>query len=270
MAIVLGMVRPRPFAAAALSGALLVPAAARAGETRCWYENGAVVVPAAFGDIAGDFLLDVSAPRTLLHADRARSDTIAEAAATRDLVLAGERVRGVEALVASFDEREVGFPTTINGLIGADVLSRYVVTIDFAPCRVTLSRRAPAASPGAIRLPIETVNGVPAIRAAVSDGARAFEGRFAIDTASADVRLRSADAGFRPPLAQGVDPTWRFRPPARLARLTLGGETLEHVPAGLLEYDLPGLDGAIGDAVWAHYRMTLDLKRGWLTLEPSP
>ena len=38
-------------------------ARARPGETRCWIDNGALVVPAAFGDIAGDFILDLSAPQ---------------------------------------------------------------------------------------------------------------------------------------------------------------------------------------------------------------
>jgi hypothetical protein len=35
---------------------------AAAGETACWFENGAVVAPAAVGGMAGDYVLDLSAP----------------------------------------------------------------------------------------------------------------------------------------------------------------------------------------------------------------
>ena len=44
---------------------------AAAGETACWFENGAVVAPAAIGGIAGDYVIDLSAPRTLQLFQRA-------------------------------------------------------------------------------------------------------------------------------------------------------------------------------------------------------
>ena len=37
--------------------------------------------------------------------------------------------------VQSLDYRAVGFSTPIIGVIGADILDRYVVTLDFSPCR---------------------------------------------------------------------------------------------------------------------------------------
>ena len=251
-------------------GGALIAGGARAGEARCWYENGALVVPAALGAIAGDFVLDTSAPRTQLH------DTIAMAAGetggsvTADLRLAGERVAGLDVAVSDLDARSVGFATTIVGVIGADALRRFVIDITFAPCRVVLHPRQPTPWRGAQRLRLTDVAGVPAVRAEVSDGTRARRGLFAVDTASLGVRLDPTETRFSRDLADGVDPTLRHRPPARLAVLTLGASDIPLTPAGLLEAPSPPLAGAIGDAVWSRYRMRLDLRRGWLDLAPAP
>jgi hypothetical protein len=251
-------------------GGALTAGGARAGEARCGYENGALVVPAALGNIAGDFVLDASAPRSALH------DTIAMAAGltgetvTDDLRLAGEGVTGLEAAVQDLDARWVGFPTTIVGVIGADVLARYVVDIDFAPCRIALRRKPPALWRGAARLRVTMVAGVPAVTAEVSDGTAVRRGLFAVDTASAGVRLDPTEAAFSRPLADGVDPALRFRPPARLAALAVAGEVFTQTPAGLLEAPAPPLAGAIGDAVWSRFRMRLDLARRRLDLLRVP
>jgi hypothetical protein len=57
----------RPAAALAFVLASLAGPPAPAGQTRCWVDNGAVIAPAAFGDIAGDFIFDLSAPQSVLH-----------------------------------------------------------------------------------------------------------------------------------------------------------------------------------------------------------
>ena len=44
----------------------------RAGETPCWFENGAIIAPAAIADMAGDYVIDLSSPRTLLHETKAQ------------------------------------------------------------------------------------------------------------------------------------------------------------------------------------------------------
>jgi hypothetical protein len=253
-----------------LLGALAAAPGAWAGEARCWYENGALVVSAALGDIAGDFIVDVSAPSSLLH------DTIAQAAGVEgdeiqgDLKIAGERLRNLTVSVEDLDARSVGFPTTIDGVIGADVLERFTVDIDFEPCRVTLHRRPPPHRVGAARLRLRRVAGVPAVDATAFDGVRVRRGRFAVDTASAGVRLNSAETSFSRPLPEGVDPTLRHRPPARLAAVSLADRVFARTPAGLMEQTPPGLAGAIGDAVWSRYRMRLNLKAGWLELTPAP
>ena len=255
---------------ATAGGAVLAAGPARAGEARCWFENGAVVVAAAFGDIAGDFILDSTAPKSLLHDDVAHAAGVDAPTVRGDLLVAGERLSAFDLSVADMNEQEVGFPTTIVGVIGADVLARFTVRIDFSPCRVAFLRRPPAREHGATRLRLRTIGGLPAVAATAFDGTRTRRGSYAVDTASVGVRLAPADTSFSRPLADGVDPTLRFRPPARLRGLSFGDQVAVGAPAGLLEYNLPGLKGAIGTAVLSRSRLTLDLKRGWLDLTPSP
>lgn len=243
--------------------------AARAGEIQCWYENGAVVAPAAFGDMAGDFIIDASAPKSLLLEDRAQADGIDAPSATLDLRIAGERLTAVEMPLTNLNERAVGFPTTINGVIGWDVLRRYRVEIRFSPCRLTLSRggrRRPSA--GATRMALREADGAAAVMATAGDGARLRRGLYAVDTASMGARFSPDDTSFAPPLPRKVDPTWRFRLPARIRVLELDGLLFEKSPAGLLPKAPTALSGAIGLSVWSRHRLTLDGPGGWLELGP--
>jgi hypothetical protein len=254
-------------AAAALALALTSLAAipARAGEARCWVDNGAVLVSASIGDIAGDFILDLSASQSQLHDTTAQSDGLGEATAMDGaLSFAGERIPAHLA-VANLDPRTLGFPTTIDGLIGADVLAGYVVDLRLSPCRITLRRHAGRFA--GERLPMVEIAGVPTVAASVSDGRTAREGRFAIDTGAAGLRLSDAEAHLsRTP--KGVDPASRAHPPARLAALGLGGTVVLRPLAGLQSGAPPGLLGGIGTDVWSRYAVQVDLKRGELMLSP--
>jgi hypothetical protein len=224
-----------------------------------------LVVPAAFGDVAGDFILDLASPKSVLHVDVALGDGIEAPQTTGTLRLAGETARAT-LQVASLDARSLGLPSTIVGLIGADVLAPYVVDIRFSPCRVRLWRgRAPPFRATAT-LPIEMAGGVPAVPATISDGRRAISGRFAVDTGTAAVRLSSQVAALSRAPAKGVDPAARLDPPARLDALGLAGVAQRRQPAAL-EADLPPtLAGSIGTAAWSRYEMRIDLRRGRLQL----
>jgi hypothetical protein len=266
------MVRPVKWPASlcvvfTLSVGTLIAGSARSGETRCWFENGAIVVPAAFSDIAGDFILDASAPASRLHVTRAQSQGIDGDSARADLRVAGERIGGLTMAVADLDARSKGFTTNIAGVLGADVLEPFVVDIDFTPCRLRLSRRTHGALSGAVRLRVRTISKVPTVTAAISDGVTSAQGPFAIDTASAATRIAAASLS-RPPSA-GADPASRDTPPARLRAISLAGRLFEHTPAGLMADAPPGLSGAIGDGVWSRFHMRLMLRRGWLELAPA-
>jgi len=249
---------------AALSLAVAPPALA--GEAPCWVDKGAVVVSAALGDIAGDFLLDLSAPKSILHVDRALMNGIETPARAATLTLAGERIPASFA-VASLDARSLGLPTTINGLIGADVLAGYVIDLRLAPCRIALWRLRAPPMRHTQTLPVGWVAGVPTIAASISDGRTGMEGRFGVDTGAAGVRIASGAARLsRTP--KGLDAASRQRPPARLAALGLGGEVLRNTPAGLATDAPAGVLGDIGDDIWARYDMRLDLRRNRLQLAP--
>jgi hypothetical protein len=226
------------------------------GETACWFENGAVVAPAAIGGIAGDYVIDLSAPRPLLHVDIAQGAGYVETALTLPVRLAGQRVEAAPITVQSLDYRAVGFSTPIIGVIGADILDRYAITLDFSPCRLRLERPGtPLGGPGG-GLPVTMVGGVPTVVATASNGLEGLEGPFALDTASAGgVRARGAADGPRQ------------KPAGILRGLSVNGALRQDLPA-VVAGDLPdGVVGALGVQVLAAYRLRLDPKalRLWLT-----
>jgi hypothetical protein len=233
---------------------------AAAGETACWFENGAVVAPAAIGGIAGDYVIDLSAPRTLLHLDVAQGAGFTATALSLPVRLAGQAVEAAPIAVQSLDYRAVGFSTPIVGMIGADILDRYTLTLDFSPCRLRLE--PPGTSLGGREggLPVTMLGGTPTILAAASNGLRGVSGPFALDTASAGgVRARGAADGPRQ------------KPAGTLSGLSLAGTLRQDLPA-VVAGDLPdGVVGAIGVQVLAAYRLRLDPKalRLWLTPVPA-
>ena len=253
--------RRRPRLLAVLVAALALAGVARAGAARCWIDKGALVAPASFGDIAGDFLVDLSTPVSALHVTRAQADGLEGEVATRDLVIAGRRLAGLTLPIADLDARTARFDTTINGVIGADLLGRFVVEIDPSPCRLRLLRRRSAPWPGRVRLPIRQAGGRPLVPARITDGAKIRDGLFALGTADWETRLAGARlARPQPPGAVSS---------ARLRALEVGGRLFEQVPAAVQAEDGDGARGAIGMAVLSRWRLRLDMARGWLDLAPA-
>jgi hypothetical protein len=240
--------------------------AARAGDTRCWFDNGAVVVSALLGDHAGDFILDLSQPRSQLHVTTAQTIGLGDATEMQGaLTLVGERI-ATRLTIADLDDRGWGFPTGIDGVIGADTLAGYVIDLRVSPCRLKLRRRAPRAA-GLVTLPVTMLAGVPTVRASIFDGVKTRTGRFAIDTGAAGVRISADHARFSR-LEARVDPLLRDKPPARLAALSFAGRVFRDPRAGLQIGAPPGLLGGIGTDIWSRYVLRLDLPRRRLTLMP--
>ncbi|MCF8506051.1 MAG: hypothetical protein K9G59_14160 [Caulobacter sp.] len=251
----------------ALALGLGLPSAAWADESACWFENGAVVVPAEIGGVAGDWLLDPSAAHTLLHETRAQMEGLPPRFSARAR-LAGQTLEGVEVTVADLDDRAPGFQTPIAGVIGADLLRRVVVDLDFAPCRLRLTA-GPARRParGARSLRLTDVAGVPVVEAGVSDDRRARRGLFAIDfSARASVRLTAAV--FRPD-RDGAASAPRNQAPGRLRALSFQGELYEEATAALAPDLDPVLSGALGTDLWSRWRLRLDIAGGRLWLTPQ-
>jgi hypothetical protein len=232
-----------------------------AGETACWFDHGAIVVPAAFGDIAGDFLLDLATPTSQLNDTNAQMFGIVTPTARADLRLAGERLPGFEMTATDLGARERPFAAGLVGVIGADALSGFITEIQTEPCRLRLSRRAGRRWP--IRLPLKVIGGAFAVPAAVSDGATSRAGWFAVATSQPGVTLADARLTRDPP--KDADPDW---PPARLRALSLGDLLFEQVPAGIADPPAPGLAGSLGEDIWWRFRMRLDTIHGRLELKP--
>ena len=228
---------------------------ALAGETACWFENGAVIVPAAIGEVSGDYVLDLSAPRTLLHETAAQRAGFVDTALSLPVRVAGQASGETPVAVVDLDYRSVGFSTPIVGVIGADVLDHYVLTLDFAPCRVRLEALGPSPGPPGGALPVTMVGGVPTVAGAASDGLRGVSGPFALDTAS--------QGGVR---ARGAADAPRQKPAGVLPALSLDGVVRQDVPAVVAGDLPPGVVGAIGVQVLAAYHLKLDPRalRLWL------
>ena len=256
-------------AALALVLGWLAGQAAIAGETPCWLDRGVLVAPAALGDIAGDFIIDLSAPKSALHltvAEAVGFDAPVEVATLR---FAGVAIPQASFEVVSLNARTWGFPTNIVGVIGADALAPFVVDIGLKPCRLTLwpGRAPPLAA--AVVAPIVERDGIPTIAAAVSDRRIGLSGWFAIDTGSAGVRISDRVAAYSRAPA-GDDWAWRLDPPARLAALSLPDGVVTNVPAALQPGAPPGLLGGLGTDIWSRYAtVRVDLPARRLELAPA-
>ncbi len=232
----------------------LTASGARAGETRCWLDKGAVVVPAAFGDIAGDFVLDLMRQVSALHDTRANMNGLTGTSATATLSLAGVSFEGTTLPILDLDAQTAPFDTTINGILGADLLRGSVLTLDFrgGGCRLTLARRVQRRRPKGVRLPLTWLGGIPTTTAMVSDGVKNRPGLFALGTSQA-ATLISAGTLSRPAKAGDL---------IRLRAVVFGGELFEQTPAEVGPAPASGLAGGLGTAILAHGRVVIDTRRG--------
>jgi hypothetical protein len=238
----------------------LVAPPSRAGEIRCWIDKGAIVAPAAFGDIAGDFVLDLARARSTLHVTRANSDGLVNDNATGPLTVSGERVGTVTLPIVDLDPETKDFDTTVNGVLGADILRGHVLSLDLRDggCRFSLTRAAPHGPKGAISVPLSIVYGVPTVPAIASDGLKVRSGVYALGTSriatviSAAHLSRSASEGA----------------PVRLRAFELGGALHEQVVVEVRPSPSPGLSGTIGLGVLAGARLIIDEAASRLTLVP--
>lgn len=250
-----------------LLAAGLWPLAAQAGETRCWFEGGVLVVPAEVMGVAGDYVLDTGSPHTLLADTQAQGAGFAATALTGDVRLAGLRLHDRPVAVVPLDARLFALSTPVAGVIGADVLAGRVLDVRFAPCRVSLhdAGHAPAFR-HAVTLPLAWRDGRPVTRAAVADSQRALAGDFVVAT-GADTPVRLRDDLANAPGAAKREPLYPYgavRP--RLRALSFAGDLYEAQASGLAaraEFDAAG---EIGAPVLAHYRLRFDFVRGRLEL----
>lgn len=257
----------------ALVLALAAAGPAAAGETRCWWDQGRLVVGASVMGVTGDYLLDTGEPRTILAETHAQKSGFEETALLGEVKVAGIAVRDLAIAVQDFDARSYRLPTPIAGVIGLDVLKGYVVDVTgVGVCKVRLSAagRAPAFRVRA-SLPINWAGERPTIPAAVADGPNIVQGAFVPSTA-ADAPIRVSEARAHAEGAARPDAVQLYgdlRPTLRA--LSLSGELFESVPAGLVKpEEVSGADGMIGGMILTRWSLRFDFPAGRLLLGDQP
>ena len=236
----------------ALAGLILglLPGAARAGGSVCWIQNGVLLVPAVAAGINGVFILDTGAAQSQVDATQASEADIGATPVVGDVRVAGRVFRGVSMPVLELDDRTRAFPTPISGVLGADILAGQVLEVWPKPCRVRISPSRGRVWAG---LPVVLKSGVPYVRAAASDSDGGLSGLFRVDTGS--------------PAPVALDPAG-LATSGRLRGLSVGGRLFEDVIAVPLAKADDGALGAIGEPIWATFRMRLDFGARRLVIAP--
>lgn len=258
----------KPAALAAVALAVLTPAAARAGESACWYDRGVLVAPASIAGLAGDYILDTGAPVTQLHETKAQAAGLTEPDQRGAVRVAGLTLPDRPFAVADLDARTYAFDTPIAGVIGADILGGYVVDVSFAPCRVAIhpARRAPRFAARTI-VRLQDRRGPAVAMAAVSDGRAAVAAPFIIST-GADAAIRiGQDRASVPGAAKPDDLLPYGETRADLRAASFAGTLFENLDGGLAPPAASA--GIIGAPLLSRWRLRFDFPSGRLLLAPA-
>jgi hypothetical protein len=247
--------------------AILATSPAQAAAVRCRLEHDVLVAPAELMGVAGDYIIDTGQAASVLAETQAQAAGFDGQQARGGARFAGQARPDLTVAIADLDARTYAFETPIAGVIGEDVLAGYIVDIRFAPCWIALW--PPGAEPRfrpTVRRDIALRDGAPLVDAAVSDGLTARRVSLRLSTGlDAAVRL-SADFAGAPgtPVLGKLLPNGPNR--ASLRALSFAGDLFENVAAGLEGQD--GVEGSLGAAVLARYRVRLDLQHSRLSLAP--
>ncbi len=150
--------------------------------------SDAVFVPAQLNQgRASGWLLDTGSRRTA--ADTALiADSGGNATAGPSLIaLPGLSISAADLESQSFQALGPWFGQRVNGVIGDDVLAHLVVELDYSRSSIELyapEAFRPLGKPE--KLPIQWIDGLPAIRAKLRLGGRTMEGNFAINTGASN------------------------------------------------------------------------------------
>jgi hypothetical protein len=255
------------------TGAMLMmdAGAAAAGQATCRIERGVLLVSAQAAGLTGEFILDTGAARSVLDATQATEADITADTAVAPVRLAGRTFPAVAMDVVALDDRTRDFSTPITGVLGSDVLRGLIVEVQPDPCRVTLYRQGPPRSFNSmISMGVVMRDGVPYVRAEVSDGTNGATGLFRLETgAAAAVRFNTQVAAIEADIGRrGVPPAPEGRL-ANLRALSIGGVLFENITAELDKEIVDPAMGAIGEPIWSRFAMRLDYRRRKLELAPA-
>ena len=184
-------------------------------------------------------------------------------------------------------EKFLGHP--MDGVLGVDFISRYVVEIDYAGKTLTLyepkAYRAGRAEATGETLPLRMVNGYPCVGARLKlPGREALDLVFGIDTGDGgSMGLNSPLVTRRkliesmPEVVQGFAAGVSGESPVvagRAESLTLGRVAILNPTVGFSQatkgaHSWAYFDGFLGSEIWRRFRVTLDYSRKQMRLEPN-
>jgi hypothetical protein len=184
-------------------------------------------------------------------------------------------------------EKLLGHP--MDGVLGRDFISRYVVEIDYAGKALTLyepnAYQAVHADATGETLPLKMIDGIPCVNARLKlPGREAFDALFGIDTGDGGgLGLNSPFVTRRkliesmPKVVPGFSAGLSGESPVvagRAENLTLGRTAILNPVAGFSQaakgaHAWSKFDGFLGSEVWRRFRVTLDYSRKQMRLEPN-
>ncbi|MDE3135037.1 MAG: PDZ domain-containing protein [Acidobacteriota bacterium] len=146
--------------------------------------SNAIFVPVRIGEGRSlSWLLDAASPGTAAEAAIFAQSSAGQAANTPVLALPGLEIRETALETRSFDSLGPWYGQRVSGIVGDDVLDHLVVQLDYARRSIELYDPAAYTEPHhAEKLPIQWVDGLPAVRAQLRFGGRTVEGDFALNT----------------------------------------------------------------------------------------
>jgi hypothetical protein len=252
--------------------------------------NGLIEIPVRVNGVRASFLLDTAADYSVVD-PRLVSDlkeTIETGRGGRAFVddvtieVGGIQLEHQRVLVKA-NESDVS--ANIDGRLGQDLFARFVTRIDFTSRSIELWAPSAFRPPkAAVLVPLMPVGRVPAIAATIRVGdGRSLPARVVLDTgtpqslvlhytfANSNGLLDLPGARALPTQAPREGPLTDVP----IEQVSLGGWTFDR-PQVRAQREPAGsgvsaaADGTIGTGLLSRFRMTLDVARGRLWLEPKP
>lgn len=242
--------------------------------------GGRPFVPVVLDGVRRDFLLSSIRPTTV--DDSVPVNRGGDVPTIRTLQIGAVRFVGSKvatARILPFAQTYLGSPAT--GVLGADLFSRYPVTVDYADSTVTIYRdeaAAAAARPaGATPVQLSLVDGLPAVQCGI-DGKSAppcfvdvyadedvgMWGGTASDVSRRSVGIRDAEPDHE------MNGTVERSRTMTIGAVTVNGPLVDRMGASELPVPIPAVRSVIGSGVLSRFVVTIDEIGGVLVLAPNP
>jgi len=203
-----------------------------------------------------------------------------------DLSIGGISLTGTTVYSLPLDAFGPALGFKIDGIVGNDLISRIVAEIDYAAGTLTIYQLASySAPPGAAKIALIVKGGLPFIRADINiDKKRTLTGKFEIDTGSTGAVLLNSPLVRKYGLATtlsnyldtktgGVGGTGTSKI-VRINGVSLGQFKIDRPITQLYTGTKGGnasaaYDGLLGGAIFRRFKLTVDMSRKRLLLEPN-